>query len=48
MFSVSVNSVIAVGDLEIPSGDEEGETHVELPAAEATLSGRKNKRKKLL
>ena len=48
IFSVSVNSVIAAGDLELPSGDEEGETHVELPAAEATLSGRKNKREKKL
>ena len=46
MFSVSVNSIIAAGDLELPSRDEEGETHVELPAAEVTPSGRKNKRKK--
>ncbi|VVA37636.1 PREDICTED: LOC109946780, partial [Prunus dulcis] len=44
---VIVNSVIAAGDLELPSGDEEGETHVELPAAEVTPSGRKNKRKKI-
>ncbi|VVA36022.1 PREDICTED: LOC109946780, partial [Prunus dulcis] len=43
---VIVNSIIAAGDLELPSRDEEGETHVELPAAEVTPSGRKNKRKK--
>ncbi|VVA40356.1 PREDICTED: LOC109946780, partial [Prunus dulcis] len=44
---VIVTSIIAARDLELPSGDEEGETQVEQPAAEVTSSGRKNKRKEL-
>ncbi|CAL2229233.1 unnamed protein product [Prunus armeniaca] len=44
---VIVTSIIAAGDLELPFRDKEDETLAEQPAIEATLSGRRNKRKEI-
>lgn len=46
-FFCAVTSIIAVGDLELPFGDEEDEHEslAEQPAVEATPFARRNKRK---
>ncbi|CAL8087066.1 unnamed protein product [Prunus armeniaca] len=44
---VIVTSIIAAGDLELPFRDKEDETLAEQLAIEATLSGRRNKRKEI-
>ena len=41
---LAVSSVIEVGDLELPSADEEDEVQVEQTPAEAVLSGRRKRK----